>query len=106
MARTPWRVRMSTSGEPTGLLIVHVLGCQAAFGALTRPQRAVLLAAEGGQVSGDPRPMAALRARGLADEADHLTEAGQQVRFWNLPAGHPERLAARQINEERGGPTE
>ena len=88
-----WRVRMSTDDEPTAPLIVHVLACQEVFRALTKPQRAVLIGAEGGRCTGHPRPLRALQDHGLVDEDHRLTEVGAEVRLWNLPSGHPDRVA-------------
>lgn len=87
-----WRVSMRPlAGEQ--LLIVHLIQCDQVFRALTKPQRAVLLAADDGRCTGHPRPLAALVAHGLADENHVLTEAGREVRFWNLPPVHPDRVA-------------
>jgi len=100
----PWRVSVAPTGPRAGAeLLVHVLNCQRLYRALTRAQRAALLAAADGRLVGThPRVVAALVGHGLADEDGVLTEAGAEIRFWNLPADHPERVAYRQADTERG----
>lgn len=69
--KPPVEKRVST--EPAGPrsgpeMLLHAISCQTAFGALTRVQRAALIAAE--------------------------------IRFWNLPDDHPERVRARAERRE------
>jgi hypothetical protein len=75
-------------------MLVHLINCGRIFRALTRAQRRILLTAGDGLVSGARRPIAALRLHGLVlDDEDRLSEAGAEIRIWNLPKDHPDRVA-------------
>lgn len=81
-----WRVTTTEPGPLNGpQLLALVLNCHTLFRALTRAQRAALLAAVEGQVSGHSRVLGALEAHGLV-EGGRLTEAGEEIRRWNLPS--------------------
>jgi len=91
-----WRVTTAPSGPRSGIeMLVHIINCHSVFKALTRAQRRALFAADGGQLDCHPRVLAALESHGLAD-GGRLTEAGDEIRAWNLPEGHPDRPGNRQ----------
>lgn len=78
-----WRVGAKPAGPMSGPeLLVHVINCQRLYRALTKPQRAHLLNPD---QRADPRVIAALQAHGLVGEDGALTDAGAEIRAWNLP---------------------
>ena len=79
-----WRVY--ADGEPkTAPVVEAFVWAHAAYQAwsrLTRIQRAVLKAADSGQLTAKPATIRALARHGICDEMGKLTAAGEAVLWW------------------------
>lgn len=92
-----WRMGARPAGPRSGFeMVIHILNCQTIFRALTRAQRRRLLDPDS---PAQARVVAALQAHGLVDEDGLLTEAGAEIRAWNLPDDHPD--AGKAVPDER-----